>query len=77
MQFLHCYASLKFIFFHESSHERSNNKIYCKLPLSRTIVMALYLAWGHLISWYKQMYDVLLSIAGNYYSKFNKFTIYF
>ena len=24
------------------------------------------LAWGHLISWYKQMYDVLLSIVGNY-----------
>ena len=37
----------------------------------------LKLAWGHLNSWYKQMYDVLLSIAGNYYSKFSKFTIYF
>ena len=23
-------------------------------------------AWGHLISWYKQMYDVLHSVAGNY-----------
>ena len=23
-------------------------------------------AWGHLISWYKQMYDVLLATAGNY-----------
>ena len=36
-----------------------------------------YIAWGHLISWYKQMYDVLLSTAGNYYSEFNKFTAYF
>ena len=25
----------------------------------------------------KQMYEVLLSIAGKYYSEFNKFTIYF
>ena len=40
---------------------------------------SFFIAWGHLISWYKQMYDVLLStgIAGNYYSKFNKLTIYF
>ena len=28
--------------------------------------MSFTLAWGHLISWYKQMYDVLLSAAGNY-----------
>ena len=27
------------------------------------------ISWGH-----KQMYDVLLSIAGKYYSEFNKFT---
>ena len=36
-----------------------------------------FISWGQLISWYKQMYEVLLSKAGKYYSEFNKFTIYF
>ena len=31
---------------------------------------------GHLTSWYKQMYDVLLSKAGKCYSECNKFTLY-
>ena len=51
--------------------------IYRDVSLTKIISHVGPIAWGHLISWYKQMYDVLLSIAGNYYSKFNKFTIYF
>ena len=47
--------------------------------VDRSVLMGgtwpLKLAWRHLISWYKQMYDVLLSVAGNYIV--NKFPIYF
>ena len=50
-----------------------------KLGIPKQIfALSCDIAWGHLISWYKQMYDVLLSIAGKYNSEFNKFTtIYF
>ena len=34
-----------------------------------------YILWEHHISWYKQMYDVLLGVAGNYIV--NSINLYF
>ena len=36
------------------------------LPVGLSVILIVNVAWGHLISWQKQMHDVLLSVEGNY-----------